>query len=144
MNIESTVKKAYNSAISNADKLGLIYGVIQDPIAEGRGLEGAPDFMIDRLSKWHIPDPAKILEMIRFYPQYYNPLKTAIMAYLAGYGLDFIGQSKWAKAIKKAAIGIAEGVGVGALLWLPAINPHGAPSTAQNFNNAPTLSSYEY
>lgn len=137
------IKGIVNSALSNTDKLGLIYGVIADPIGGGRGLEGAPNFMIDRLSKWHIPsDLATYVHYLKNDPGYAGPLKTALMAYLAGVGLDMLGQKRYGKAAKDGAVGIAKGVGLAALLWLPAVNPHG--SVEQNFEAAKQVSAYSY
>jgi len=132
---------------AKADTLAMIYGIMSDPIADGRGISGAPGFMIDRISKWHIPDPMKIIEMVQFYPQYSNNIKNAIMLYIAGEGLNAIGQSKYGNIAKKVSEGLAKGTAAAALLWLPAINPHGAPSsgaTQNNFLRAPSNGGYEY
>lgn len=131
-----------NKLTSKADTLATIYAIMSDPIADGRGLGGAPQFMIDRITKWHIPDPMKIIEMVQFYPQYSNNIKNAIMLYIAGEGLNAIGQSKYGNISKKVAEGLAKGTAAAALLWLPAINPHGAPSsgaTLSNFKAAPSV-----
>lgn len=145
MKLEGTVKKAFNSAIKNADKLGMLYAVIQDPIGDGRGLGELPHFVIDRLSKWKIPTNLEFyIHELKTNPFYNGPLRTALMAYLAGYGLDFIGQTKYGKPLKEAAVGMVKGTAIAAALWLPAINPHGSSSTTENFSNAPTISNYEY
>lgn len=120
----------------NAEKLAMLYAVIQDPIGGGRGFAGAPNFIIDRLTHWKIPDPMKLLEQVMFYPAYSNPLKQALMAYIVGEGLEAVGQGKWGKVAKKAAIGLAKGTAIAAVAFLPAINPHGAsgnPSMGAGF-----------
>lgn len=137
MNIGGIVSKL----TAKADTLAMIYGILGDPIADGRGISGAPGFMIDRLMHWKIPDPKRLLEMVQFYPQYSNNIKNAIMLYIAGEGLNAIGQSKYGNISKKVATGLLKGTAAGAILWLPAINPHGAPSSgsvAQNFAAAPS------
>jgi hypothetical protein len=133
MNLNGIATKVTNKA----DKLAMLYGVLADPIADGRGLGGAPSFMIDRLSGWHIPDPMKLIEMIQFYPQYSNNLQTALMLYLGGEVLDAVGVSKWSNIAKKAGVGLAKGVGLGAILWLPKINNGwtGSGSTANAIGN---------
>lgn len=114
---------------SKADKLAMYYGILADPIADGRGLSGAPAFAMDRLGKWKIPDLTKIVEMVQHYPQYAGNIKNAAYLYIGGELLETIGQGKWGKTAKKAGWGLLKGVAIGAALWLPAINPHGASSS---------------
>ena len=132
LNIGGMVSKLTNKA----DKLAMIYAVIGDPIAEGRGFSGASQFMIDRIMAWHIPDPAKLLEMVMFYSPYKDNIKNGIMLYIAAEGLSAIGQSKYGNIAKKVAGGLLKGTAAAALLWLPAINPHGVPSNSISQNIA--------
>ena len=138
MNVGGIVTKL----TAKADTLAMIYAIMADPIADGRGISGAPGFMIHRITHWKIPDPYKILEMVMSYSQYSDNIKNAIMLYIAGEGLNAIGQSKYGNISKKVAEGLAKGTAVAALLWLPAINPHGAQSsgaTLKNFASAPSV-----
>jgi len=127
---------------AKADTLAMIYGIMSDPIANGRGIGGAPAWMIDRITKWHIPDPAILVNLVINNPPYMNNVKNAIMLYIAGEGLNAIGQSKYGNVAKKVAEGLAKGTAAAALLWLPALNPTGA--TQRNFASAPQIGGYEY
>jgi len=137
MNVGGIVSKL----TAKADTLGMIYAILADPVGDGRGLSGAPSMMIDRIMHWKVPTNIEFyLHELQTNPFYAGPLKNAIMLYIAGEGLNAIGQSKWGNVAKKAAEGMAKGVGVAALLWLPAINPHGAPSSG----GSPSNSGYGY
>lgn len=128
MNIQGTINKTVSGLTANADKLAMIYAIIGDPIGDGRGLDGAVNFMIERISQWHIPDPAKILEMVMAYSPYKDNVKNGILLFLVGEGLKAVGQSKWGAVASKVAGGLLKGTAAAAILWLPAINPHGVPS----------------
>jgi len=136
MNVGGIVSKL----TAKADTLAMIYGIMSDPIANGRGIGGAPAWMIDRITKWHIPDPAILVNLVINNPPYYNNVKNAIMLYIAGEGLNAIGQSKYGNVAKKVAEGLAKGTAAAALLWLPALNPHGASSSG----GSPSNSGYGY
>jgi len=120
-----------NKLTANADTLATIYAIMADPMTDGRGLSGAPAWMIDRISHWHIPDPSKFIELVMGNPTYIGNIKNAIMLYIAGEGLNAIGQSKYGNIAKKVSEGLAKGTAAAALLWLPALNPH------ENFAAAP-------
>lgn len=140
MNIGGIVSKL----TAKADTLATIYAIIGDPIADGRGISGAPGFMIDRIMHWHIPDPAKLLEMVMFYSPYKDNIKNGIMLYIAAEGLNALGQSKYGNIAKKVAEGLLKGTAAAALLWLPAINPHGVPSSIQSNLAAAPMAGYGY
>ena len=127
------VKGIVNKLTSNADKLGLLYGYLLDPMSNGRGLSGAPDFILDRITHWKVPKIESIINGLMWGP-YKEGLKTALMAYLAGEGLEAIGEGKWGKVAKKAGVGVAKGVGLAAITLLPAINPRTNPSSGSSGN----------
>lgn len=138
------ISKTLNTLTANAENLATIYGVLADPLYSGKSLEGAMAFMTDRLTHWKIPDPAVILDYLMTHPVYGKNMKNALWLYIAGYGADMIGQGKYSKILQDVAVGLAKGTVLGAVAWLPAINP---PSThkltdftgQQWLNSSPTV-----
>lgn len=114
-----------NKITGNLDKIAFAYGIFADPLQQPDKIE----WMMDRISKWHIPDPQVLLQLIKGNAPYYDNLKNAVMLYLAGEGLKLIGQGKYGNAAQKAGVGLAKGVAVASLLWLPAINDSGLSAT---------------
>jgi len=110
----------------NTDKIGMLFGILSDPMYNGRGLSGAPSFIIDRVTHWKIPDPMLLLEQVMVNPPYRKPIDVSLIAYLLGEGMDWFG-IKQGKAVKKFAGGLLKGTAISALAFLPAIqsNPHG-------------------
>lgn len=132
---------------ANAETIGTLYGVIADPIDEGRGLNGAIPFMTDRLSHWKVPNISKTIEQVQNYTKYKDNLKNGAILWGVGELMKTLGVgSKYANLAQKFGKGIIKGTALAAILWLPAINPHGtssypSASTMQNFISAPN---YEY
>lgn len=133
VNLMQNIEGLFSKALKNADKLGMLFGFMSDPVANGRGLSGAAPFIIDRISNWKIPNPEHIISAFKDPGNPYSDgLKNALMLYLAGEGLDFLGQSKYAKPAKDASIGLLKGLGLAAILLLPATNPHGNINSGGN------------
>lgn len=132
----------------NAETIGTVYGLIADPIDAGRGLEGMVPFMTDRLSNWHVPNISKTIEQVMNYDKYKNNIKDGVVLYIAAEAAKMFGVgTKYANIAQKLAKGIVKGTALAAVLWLPAINPHGnskyPSSVSKNFANAPKMS-YSY
>ena len=125
LNVNGIVSKVE----SKAEDLAIAYGIIADPIANGRGLTGAVPFMIDRLQNWKIPDINQLLAYLEDPALPYNKnLMYALYAYLGNIGLDILGQARLANAAKNVAVGLVKGTALATILWLPAVNPKGAHS----------------
>lgn len=119
-----------------SDKIGFVFGLLGDPTGDGRGLAGAVPFAIDRITHWKIPNFEFILHYFTTPGNAYSgALNTAVMAYLAGEGMDLLGVGH-GKAAKKFAGGLMKGALVASVAFLPAINPHGDPS-AHSGNSGP-------
>lgn len=132
---------------SNAETIGTIYGVIADPIDAGRGLNGAIPYMTDRLSNWHVPNISKTIEQVQFYDKYRENIKNGAILWGVGELAKTLGVgTKYANLAQKFGKGVLKGTAMAAVLWLPAINPHGTSkypsmhsnSISENFSNAPT------
>ena len=113
-----------NAAEKKGAFLGGIYGVLQDPISDGRGLSGAPNFMIDRLLNWKVPsDPIGMMTW-SLRSEYYSAMKHGVGAAIIGSIIDEIDLhpllSKAGRIAKNAGVGAALGSVLGAALWLPA------------------------
>lgn len=119
MNIEGSISRL----AKKVDKLALLGGIVSDPIGHGRGIALAPSFAIDRIMNWKIPNLMSIVNAFTLEGSvYHEGLKTAVIGYLAGEGMDIFGM-KEGKTVKEASKQYAKGLGLGALIWLPAINP---------------------
>ena len=135
---------------SNAETIGTLYGVVADPIDEGRGLNGAVPFMTDRLSHWKVPNISNTISQVQFYTKYKDNLKNGAILWGVGELMKTLGVgSKYANMAQKFGKGVIKGTALAAVLWLPAINPHGqspypSASTNQNFSNAPAIGTYQY
>lgn len=102
---------------SNADKLGWAYGLLADPIASGRGISGAPAFIIDRLTHWKIPNPQSLIEALMWKDgPYYKALETGAIVYIAGEFLNKSALKKFGETAFKATL-------LSSVLYIPAINP---------------------
>ena len=131
--------------VSNADNIGLIMGVLADPMANGRGLSGAPDWIMDRISHWKIStftNPQYLIDFYKGNPPYIDTAKNAVKIWLAGEVLKMFGQGKWGNAAQKLAKGQIKGTLIATAAFAPALNPGGA--TNSNFQNAPTIGAYGY
>jgi len=134
---------------SNAETIGTLYGVIADPIDAGRGLNGAVPFMTDRLSHWKVPNISTTINQVQNYTKYKDNLKNGAIMWGVGELMKSFGVgTKYANLAQKFGKGIIKGTALAAILWLPAINPHGTSaypsSTAQNFMAAPPVGAYQY
>lgn len=120
---------------SNAEIIGGAFGVLGDPMGNGRGVAGSIPFMVGCLKQWHPPDPMKIFDLMMAHPQHYH-LSESVMGILAGWGIQEFGGiidpriSKLGKITKKMSIGSLIGTTIGGFLWLARLNPSGvAPGT---------------
>lgn len=116
MNIDGIIGKIE----SNADKIGMAVGILADPVADGRGINGGIAFMVDRLSHWKLPTIESYTWAFLQNTNYQKGLKTAILGYLLGEGAEIIGQAKIGKALKDGTIGMVKGLVIGVTAFVPA------------------------
>lgn len=134
MNISKTVNKILRPIESNAQLIGGALGFIQDPMAQG---DQMVDFIKARLQGWKVPDLQKVWWYLMNH-EHYSSFRNGIKAGIAGWILEELGGEfhpsikRVGKAIKNLGTGAAIGSGIGALVWLPAINPHGNPHRNPN------------
>ena len=117
MNIDGIVTKIE----ANADKIGMLAGFMVDPMAGGRGLDGAIPFIIDRVTHWKLPT-VQTFTWAFTHPAspYREGLKTAVFGYIGGEILEWFGQGRYGKALKEGAVGFGKGLVIGAAALLPA------------------------
>lgn len=113
---------------NNAEGIGGLLGIMSDPIhSHGISVE-ALEFMLDRLGKWHVPDPLNTIKNMLAMPDAY-PVMTNITAALGGWALAEFGSTidpkvaKLGRIVKKAGFAGAIGNMIGAFLWLPGSEP---------------------
>jgi len=118
----------------NAEGIGGLLGIASDPIhSHGISIE-ALEFMLDRLSKWHVPDPLNTIKNMLAMPDAY-PVMTNITAALGGWALSEFGSildpkvAKIGRIVKKAGFASAIGNMIGAFLWLPGSEPIAAATS---------------
>lgn len=122
----------------NADGIGGLLGIMSDPMANGRGLSMQTfEFMIDRISKWNIPNPIQVFHSIMAFPEAY-PVMNNIMAGLGGWALAEFGSivdprvAKLGRIVKKGAFSAAIGNIIGGFVWLPGHLAEPATSTSNS------------
>jgi hypothetical protein len=136
--------KILNTLEDKGDLIGAVFGVISDPIADGRGFSTqALNHMIERLKKWHFVNPLTVLEVAIANPQGY-PLAEAAMGAVAGWLINEVGGiidpkiSKLGRATKNIATSFLIGNIIGANLWLPGIIGGVSGTTATSGNGTVT------
>ena len=120
------IDKVLSTLEKNGSLIGGAYGLFQDPLS-------SPDpigYMIDRITHWKIPDLNYIITYLLHDP-HYSAFPLGIELAIGGWLLKEIGGDiephlgRVGGFLQKAGVGAAIGSGIGALLWLPAQNPHG-------------------
>ncbi len=120
-----------NKIEANADKIGFLLAFFSDPMAAGRGIEGALPFVIDRVTQWKLPNLKHTLWYLTKHPPYRDPLTFGIGAYLLG---EMLG-GKYGNLSKDIGSGLIKGTVVASLVLLPAMNPHGNPGSGSSSAN---------
>lgn len=135
------INKILDKADKNGMKLGAIYGFIQDPIGDGRGLSGAVPFAIDRLSHWKVPaDPIGMFQWAMNYGGNYTALKGGLTAFVTGALLKEVDLhpmlNKFGSILSNIGGGAAVGSALGAIAWLPATT--NSPPDPTKFTGEPS------
>lgn len=137
-NVSGMVNKILRPIESNAQLIGGAYGFLQDPMGSGHDLNRIIPFALERIKGWKIPDLTKIADYLMNHPMY-SSFRDGIKAGIIGWILEEVGGGfhpsikRVGKVIKNLGTGAAIGSGIGALVWLPAINPHGNPNSGANY-----------
>lgn len=134
---------------------GIVHGFLGDPMADGRGFTGAPQFMYDRvmggLGKGKFANPLITTQMALQYPDRY-PIMSGIVAAITGWLMDYAGkaidQGVWGQMIsglgqmtKRYGVAAAVTSIPAAWLWLGEFNPHGTPGYSQGVSKGTSTSS---
>jgi len=94
----SIVTKVFSVANKLAPIAGVVHGMLGDPMADGRGIAGAPQFIIDRLAgekgllTGHIGNPLITTQIALGFPDRY-PIITGIVTGIGGWIGEKIGES---------------------------------------------------
>ena len=143
---EGIVEKIVSTLEARADLLGALYGILADPFGGGRGLLGAPEFMMDRISKWKLVSPGEVFRLVLSWPAAY-PLVPGITAAVGGYIIREVAGEldpkimRLGNFIKKFGVSTAISSIIAGFLWLPAILPDGSsssPSSSSSHSPQPT------
>jgi hypothetical protein len=140
----SVVTKIFSVANKLAPIAGVVHGMLGDPMADGRGIAGAPQFIIDRLAgekgllTGHIGNPLVTTQIALGFPDRY-PIVTGIVSAIGGWIGEKIGDSVdagapgavikgFGKFMKNYGIAAAATSVVAGWLYLTPFNP-GASGT---------------
>ena len=123
---EGIVDKIVSALEARADILGMLYGFLADPLGGGRGLAGAPGFMIDRISRWAPVHPGDVLRLVISWPHVY-PFTPGITAAIGGYILREVAGEldpkimRLGNFLKKFGVSTAVSSIIAGFLWLPGL-----------------------
>jgi hypothetical protein len=134
---------------------GIAHAFLGDPMGDGRGIEGAPSFMMQRLVNdpnsllhGHIGNPLITTQIALAFPDKY-PIFTGAAAAITGYLMEAIGGKVdgsgamgqganiiggFGTILKRYGVSAALGSIVSAWLYLTPFNPHGTPGYSQGAN----------
>lgn len=142
--IPSVVTKIFSVANKLAPIAGVVHGMLGDPMADGRGIAGAPQFIIDRLAgekglfTGHIGNPLVTTQMALGMPDRY-PIIPGICTAIGGWILKTVGNavdagapgqviSGFGKFMMGYGVAAAASAPVAAWMYLTPFNP-GASGT---------------
>jgi hypothetical protein len=139
MELETAVGKIFEKIEGKATLLGGIYALLADPMADGRGLTGMPQFIMDRLTHFNLSSVAKYFDHLMWAIQNPGkyPITPGLAASILGWAAEELGGDfhpiikRLGKFTKNLGIGMILGSLLAVFLWMGVFDPpNGTPQTS--------------